>query len=85
MAREVSEETEHFYKTMSGERGDVDCSVVDDWKKKLPVICEGYEPRDIFNMDDTGIFYKADSLYLGLNKVEVHIPKTALVLHFVLA
>ena len=47
------------FKTMSGERGDVDNSVCEDWIKKLPEICEGYEPKDIFNMDETGVFYRA--------------------------
>ena len=47
------------FKTMSGERGDVDDSVCEDWKKKLPDICEGYEPKDIFNMDETGVFFRA--------------------------
>ena len=37
-------------------RGDVDDSVCEDWKKKLPDICEGYEPKDIFIMDETGVF-----------------------------
>ena len=32
---------------------------MDDWTKKLPQIIEGYEPRDIFNMDETGVFYRA--------------------------
>ena len=34
---------------MSGERGDVDDLVCED-------ICEGYEPKGIFNMDETGFF-----------------------------
>ena len=42
--------------TMSGERADVDNTVVDDWVKKLPEICTGYSPEDIFNMDKTGLF-----------------------------
>lgn len=46
------------FKKMSGERGDVDTKTVSDWKAKLPSECEGYEPRDIFNMDETGIFFK---------------------------
>ena len=45
--------------TMSDERGDVDNSVCEDWIKKLLEICEGYEPKDIFNMDETGVFYRA--------------------------
>ncbi|XP_053406646.1 tigger transposable element-derived protein 4-like [Mercenaria mercenaria] len=46
------------FKTMSGERGDVDKTVVQDWKDKLPSLCEGYEPENIFNMDETGLFYR---------------------------
>ena len=43
---------------MSGERGDVDDAVVSDWLTKLPSICEGYEQKDIFKMDETGLFYR---------------------------
>lgn len=44
---------------MSGESGDVDDTVVSDWKTKLPSILKDYEPCDIFNMDETGLFFKA--------------------------
>jgi hypothetical protein len=47
---------------MSGER-DVDDAVVSDWLTKLHSICEGYEPKDIFNMDETGLFYQQDSYF----------------------
>ena len=46
------------FKKMSGERGDVDSKCVSDWKDKIPSVCEGYQPRDIFNMDETGIFFR---------------------------
>lgn len=46
-------------KKMSGERGDVKTEVVKDWEDKIVHLYEGYEPRDIFNMDETGIFFKA--------------------------
>ena len=39
---------------MTVERGDVDTTTVDDRKKNLPSVCEGYRPEDIFNMDETG-------------------------------
>jgi hypothetical protein len=45
--------------TMSGERGDVNDTVVDDWKQKLPTLCDGYDAKDIFNMDETGLFYRS--------------------------
>lgn len=47
-------------KKMSGERGDVDTKSVSDWKAKLPSVCEGY----LFNMDETGIFFKDDKITL---------------------
>lgn len=46
------------FKTMSGERGEVDSAVVNDWKEKIPSLCEEYEPRNIFNMDETGLFFR---------------------------
>jgi hypothetical protein len=46
------------FKTMSGERGSVDLQVTSDWKEKLPSLCEGFEPDNIFNMDETGLFYR---------------------------
>lgn len=47
------------YGKMNGESGGVDSNTVDEWKKKVPEICAGYELRDIYNMDETGLFYKA--------------------------
>ena len=41
------------FRTMTGERGDVDTTTNDDWKKNLPALCEGNRHEDIFNMDET--------------------------------
>ncbi|XP_050406602.2 tigger transposable element-derived protein 4, partial [Patella vulgata] len=46
---------------MSGERADVDMGVVDYFKSKVPQLCSGFLPKDIFNMDETGLFYKDGS------------------------
>ena len=46
------------YKTFSGEASDVSESSVNEWKAKLPELTIGYEPKDIFNFDETAIFYK---------------------------
>lgn len=43
---------------ISGESGDVDPVVADDWKSRLPELCRGYAPRDRFNMDETGLYYR---------------------------
>ncbi|GBN81449.1 Tigger transposable element-derived protein 6 [Araneus ventricosus] len=45
-------------KTVSGKSGDVDCETVDDWiENQLPDLIKGYEQKDIFNADVTGLFY----------------------------
>ncbi|XP_054629702.1 tigger transposable element-derived protein 4-like [Dunckerocampus dactyliophorus] len=44
---------------MNGESGGVETAVVDDWKQKLPNLGDGYAFRDIYNMDETGLFYRA--------------------------
>ena len=44
---------------LSSEAADVDASVVDVWSRRLQSVCEGYELRNIFNVDETGLFYRA--------------------------
>ncbi|CAB4015343.1 tigger transposable element-derived 6-like [Paramuricea clavata] len=39
---------------ISGEVGDVNETTVDSWKEKLPEIVQGWEPENIWNMDETG-------------------------------
>ena len=47
------------YKSIQGESKDVNQEVVKDWHSTvLPTILKDYEPRDIFNADETGLFYK---------------------------
>nr|XP_026498686.1 tigger transposable element-derived protein 4-like [Vanessa tameamea] len=43
---------------MSGKATSVDKGAVEDWMtQKWPTLCEGYTPDDIFNADETGLFY----------------------------
>lgn len=45
---------------ISGESGSVNQSVVDEWKNnQLQKILEKYSPQDIYNVDETGLFWKA--------------------------
>ena len=46
------------FRTVCGEGGDVSAKDVDDWKNRLPSILAGYEPRDVYNVDETGLFYR---------------------------
>ena len=47
--------------SMTGDRGDVDLSKVTDWKDRLKDLCVGYDKSDIFNMDETGLFFRDTS------------------------
>ena len=44
---------------ISGESGDVRGETVDSWKERLPEIIAGYDKDNIWNMDETGVFFKA--------------------------
>lgn len=45
-------------KAISGESQDIDTNAVLSWKERLPNICAGYDERNIFNADETGLFFK---------------------------
>ncbi|CAI6373801.1 unnamed protein product [Macrosiphum euphorbiae] len=47
------------YKAICGESSSVDHDIVDDWNNKLIEICEGFVPKNIFNLDETGLFFRA--------------------------
>ena len=42
-----------------GESGSVDKEIVQSWKSRLPDITTGYATCDIYNMDESGIFFQA--------------------------
>jgi hypothetical protein len=44
------------FRTMSGESGDVNVRIVSEWKSKLPNLIKDYHPRDIYDMEETGLF-----------------------------
>ena len=44
--------------TGSRERGDDPKDVVNEWKEKLASLCEGYRSEDIFNMDETRLYFR---------------------------
>ena len=46
------------FRKLSGESGDVDDTIVANWKENLGSMTEGYEPRDIYNQDETALFFK---------------------------
>ena len=46
-------------RVLSGEAASVDPTTVDEWKKRLPSIIDKYDPNDIYNADESGLFFKA--------------------------
>ena len=45
--------------TICGESGDVSGATVASWKERLPEILQGYEKRNVYNLDETGCFWRA--------------------------
>jgi len=45
--------------TICGESGDVWGETSTSWKERLPEILKGYDRKDIYNLDETGCFWKA--------------------------
>lgn len=46
------------FRTVSGEANAAPQQIVDDWKRKLPEMLKKYHPKDIFNADETGLFFQ---------------------------
>ena len=44
---------------ISGESADVDIVVVEDFQERLPDLISQFKPEDVFNCDETGLFYRA--------------------------
>jgi len=46
------------WNSVCGEAASVNQQTVEEWIVKLASIIEGYEPQNIFNGDETGLFLK---------------------------
>jgi len=46
------------FRKLCGESASVSETVCDEWKKSLNTIIEGYDPKDLFNCDETGLYYE---------------------------
>lgn len=47
------------FKCISGEGAAVDERVVQNFTESIADLCAGYRPKDIYNLDETGLFYNA--------------------------
>ncbi|CAF1172021.1 unnamed protein product [Rotaria sordida] len=46
------------FRIISGESRSIDEDTIIDWKSRLSNIIEDYDPHDVFNCDETALFYK---------------------------
>ncbi|XP_025205101.1 tigger transposable element-derived protein 6-like [Metopolophium dirhodum] len=46
------------WKQVSGEANDVNQETVEEWKQKISRLIAGYEAKDVYNADETGLFFK---------------------------
>ena len=44
---------------LSGESAEVPMDVIEEWTQRLPDILAGYDPKDVFNADETGLYFRA--------------------------
>ena len=44
---------------MCGEADEVSTTTIQAWIERLPELCQDYEPRNILNLDELGLFFKA--------------------------
>ena len=71
-----------FLKKLAGESAEVSVESTDAWLESLPSLLEGYEPRDVYNADETGLFfnvlpdrtlaYKGESCHGGKRSKDTH-------------
>jgi hypothetical protein len=66
------------FKQICGESRSVDVDVVKNWKENLDAVCQGYEDENIFNADETGLFWRAlPNKTLAIAGEDVHGLKTS--------
>ena len=55
------------FRTINGESASVDNSTMEEWTQRLLTILDGFNENDVFNADETGLFYRATlPSFLGL-------------------
>jgi hypothetical protein len=71
-----------------GESAEVSVESTDAWLESLPSLLEGYEPCDVYNADETGLFFNMlpdrTLEYKGESCMAENIPKTDSLCYYVL-
>jgi hypothetical protein len=70
------------FKKLAGESAEVSVESTDAWPESLPSLLESYAPRDVYNADETGLFFivfrDRTLAYKGNLAIAENIPKTDL-------
>lgn len=59
---------EIVFRAISGEGGSTNSEIVHEWIQRLPEICLPYKPEDVFNIDESGLFYKQRPRLVSVEK-----------------
>ena len=46
------------FRALCGESASVDSTTVEEWKKRLPTLIDSYSTENVYNADETGLFFK---------------------------
>jgi hypothetical protein len=46
------------FRALSGESAQVDPTTIEEWKRRLPTLLESYAENDVYNADETSLFFK---------------------------
>ena len=63
------------FTNLHGESAGVSDDVCNQWKEQLPHLCKNYAMEDIWNVDETGIFYIQFPTNLLYRKVKYHMEQ----------
>ncbi len=63
-------------KTLSGESSSVDKVICNGWvKETLPGLIANYEAKDVFNADESALFYRALRVWPSCNMLELQVKR----------
>lgn len=46
------------FRALCGESASVDSTTVEEWRRRLPTLIDSYAMDDVYNADETGLFFK---------------------------
>ena len=68
-----------YRRKLHGESGGIDEDLIEEWLEKKKKIISSYHPNDLYNVDETGLFYEVlpNGSYITKAEVDVHGVKSS--------